>query len=122
MMRTCALFLCLVTFISCTSKNKKPAGVLEPGKMQAVLWDVIKADALTAEMTRIDSAKNAAEENLKMQRAIFSMHRVTKEEFEKSYRYYKENPGQLKVIMDSMIIQGERDRIKNYTVKPVDAN
>jgi len=123
MMRKCAVFICLVTFISCGNKNKMPAGVLKPVKMQAVLWDVIKAEAFAAEMVKKDTSKNAAEENLKLKESIFIIHKVTKDEFEKSYSYYKANPGELKVIMDSMVNQAERNRTKLYKIKkPIEGN
>ena len=57
MMRNCIVFFCLLIFISCGNKNKIPEGVLKPDIMQAILWDVIKADAFTAEIIRKDSVK-----------------------------------------------------------------
>lgn len=116
-MRNCLLFFCLTVFISCENKNKIPEGVLNPDKMQAVLWDVIKADAFTAEIIRKDSAKKTADVNLKLQQEIFTIHKITRVDFYKSYDYYKENPGKLKVIMDSMIVQAERNKAKNFTIK-----
>jgi hypothetical protein len=116
-MRNCLLFFCLTFFISCGNKNKIPEGVLKPGKMQSVLWDVIKADAFTAEIIRKDSSKKTADVNLKLQQEIFTIHKITRNDFYKSYDYYKENPGKLKVIMDSMIIQAERNKARNFTVK-----
>jgi Domain of unknown function (DUF4296) len=117
MMKQCAVLFCLVTFISCGNKEKIPAGILKPDKMQAVLWDIIRADAFTAEIIKKDSSKNATQEDLKLQQQIFAIHQVTKDDFYKSYDYYKANPGQMKVMMDSMIIQAERNRDKNYTIK-----
>ncbi|MEP7256514.1 MAG: DUF4296 domain-containing protein [Ferruginibacter sp.] len=96
-----------------------PAGILKPDKMQTVLWDIIKADAFTAEIIRKDPLKNVTKENLKLQQEIFAIHKITKDNFYKSYDYYKENPGQLKVIMDSMIIQAERNKSKNFTIKSI---
>ena len=87
--------------------------------MQAVLWDVIKADAFTAEIIKKDSAKNGTEENLKLQQEIFTIHQTTKDIFYKSYDYYKANPGQLKIIMDSIIIQSERNKSKNFITRPI---
>lgn len=117
MMRNYLLFFCLTVFISCGNKNKIPEGVLTPDKMQAVLWDVIKADAFTGEIVRKDSAKKTADVNLKLQQEIFTIYKITRNDFYKSYDYYKENPGKLKVIMDSMIIQAERNKARNFTIK-----
>ena len=119
MRRKYLVFFCLIALISCGNKNKIPPGVLKPDKMQAVLWDVIKADAFTTEIIKKDSAKNVTEENLKLQQEIFSIHQITRDIFYKSYNYYKTNPGQLKVIMDSMIIQAERNKSKNFMIKGI---
>ncbi len=88
---------------SCGNNDELPSGILKPEKMQAVLWDVIKAEAFTAEFIKKDSTKNAAEENLKLQQQIFAIHKVTKAEFYKSYDYYKEHTPVFKQMLDSMI-------------------
>lgn len=122
MMRNCIVFFCLLIFISCGNKNKIPEGVLKPDIMQAILWDVIKADAFTAEIIRKDSVKKTADVNLKLQQEIFTIHKITRENFYKSYDYYKENPGKLKVILDSIIMQAERYKAKSFTIKSIEGN
>lgn len=81
--------------------------------MQAVLWDIIRADAFTTEYIKKDSAKNDVEENLKLQQQVFAIHHVSKEDFYKSFDYYKKNSGLLKPIMDSMVNQAD----KKQTIK-----
>ena len=93
---------------SCGNKNETP--VLAPDKMQAVLWDVIRADAFTTDFIKKDSTKNAVEENAKLQKKIFAMYGISGETFYKSYEYYKSNTNQFKTIMDSMIAKGNRER------------
>lgn len=119
MIRTCIVLFSLITFFSCGNKNKIPSGILKPDKMQAVLWDVIRADAFTAEFIKKDSAKDAVQENLKLQQKIFAIHHISKDDFYKSYGYYKSNAGQFKVMMDSMIVQAERNKNKNLKIKPL---
>ena len=80
--------------------------------MQAVLWDVIKADAFTTEVIQKDTAKNAAEENLKLQQQIFTMHHISKNDFYRSFDYYKTHTPVLRVILDSMIVQAGRNRYR----------
>jgi Domain of unknown function (DUF4296) len=115
MIRIC-IFLCgLILFISCKNNDKIPPAVLKPEKMQAVLWDVIKADAFTTEFIKKDTAKNAALENLKLQQKIFAIHKITKVEFYNSYDYYKTNTAVFKIMLDSMIIEAGRN--KNFNIK-----
>lgn len=79
--------------------------------MQAVLWDIIKAEAFTAGYIKPDSANanKAAEENLKLQQQIFAIHRTSKDVFYKSYDYYKRNTPVFKQMLDSMIAQAGRE-------------
>lgn len=95
---------------SCGNKDKLPAGVLKPEKMQAVLWDVVKADVFTAEFIKKDSSKNPTDENLKLQQQIFAIHKVTKADFYASYNYYKTNTAEFKKIIDSMVTHTERKK------------
>ena len=124
MIRMIILLAGLALAGSCTNKDKIPDGILKPDKMQAVLWDVIKADAFTAEFIKKDSAKNAADENLKLQQQIFAIHKISKADFYNSYDYYKSNTVVFKKIVDSMIAQAERKKTfntKTFSTKPLQA-
>jgi hypothetical protein len=119
MRKIAILLIGLSVLSSCGNKDGQPAGVLKPEKMQAVLWDVIKADAFTTEFIKRDSSKNAAVENLKLQQQIFAIHKITRADFYGSYDYYKENTVGFKKIIDSMVAQAERNRNSNIkTVSP----
>ena len=113
MRRIIILLAGLALIASCANKDKVPDGILKPEKMQAVLWDVIKADAFTAEFIKKDSAKNAAAENLKLQQQIFAIHKISKADFYNSYDYYKSNTVVFKKIVDSMVAQAERKKYTN---------
>jgi Domain of unknown function (DUF4296) len=101
---------------SCGNKDKLPEGVLKPEKMQAVLWDVIKADVFTTEFIKRDTSKNAPAEHLKLQQQIFAIHKVTRADFYSSYDYYKANTVEFKKIVDSLVVQTERK--KNIKTQP----
>ena len=103
MIRSYIFLFGMFLLVSCNNNDKVPSGILKPEKMEVVLWDIIKADAFTKEYIKIDTAKNDIAENLKLQQQIFSIHKVTKVDFYKSYDYYKANTKQFKAILDSMI-------------------
>ena len=110
MIRICIFLVGLVLITACNDKDKMPDGILKPDKMQAVLWDVIKADAFTTEFIKSDTTKNAAAENLKLQQQIFAIHKITKDDFYTSYDYYKLNTPLFKKILDSMIVMAEKKK------------
>lgn len=120
MISKCIFIPVLVLLISCGNKDKIPPGILKPEKMQAVLWDVIKADAYTTEFIKNDTAKNAEVENIKLQQKIFAIHKITKADFYSSYDYYKTNTPLFKKMLDSMIAQAERNKNLEEKRKPLE--
>lgn len=114
MRKICILLLSLTVISSCGNKDKLPAGVLQPQQMQAVLWDVIRADVFTADYIKKDSSRNAFKENEKLQQQIFAIHRITGKDFYTSYDYYKNHPSAFMNIIDTLVARAERNKI----VKP----
>lgn len=117
MIRICVLLYGLFFLTSCGGHDEIPEGILKPEKMQAVLWDVLKAEAFTSEFIKKDSAKDAVAENFKLQQEVFAIHKISKTDFYDSYDFYKSNTRMFKVILDSIIAKGSRDRYP--TIKPV---
>ncbi len=113
------LLISLALFSSCKKKEKLPEGILKPEKMQAVLWDVIKAEVFTTDFIKKDSAKNAEAENLKLQQQVFAIHKITKADFYKSYDYYITHTPAFKKIIDSMLTQADRN--KNFKASTLQA-
>ncbi len=74
------------------------------------MWDIIGADVFTENFVKKDSLINASIENMQLQNKIFSMHKVSRADFYKSYEYYLSHTDLLQVILDSMVAKAERDR------------
>ena len=100
MIRCMVIGLILVFFHSC--KESIPSGIIEPEKMQAIIWDVLRADALSQQIINRDSSKVLAEENVKLTKKVFEIHAITEEQYQKSYSYYTQHPDKLKTILDSL--------------------
>ena len=103
---------------SCSSR---PSSVLEPAKMKEVLWDIIRAESFTNEFISKDSSKNLVLENVKLQKAIFAKHHVSREKYYASYYYYQNHPNDMQTLLDSMIIGKRRtyDSHKNDSTKQI---
>ena len=54
-MRYLITVLLALFIFSCTRKNDLPPGILQPGKMQEVFWDYIRADVYTNNFMNHDS-------------------------------------------------------------------
>jgi hypothetical protein len=99
----------LVLFFSC--KDSPPSGVIKQDKMKNVLWDVLRADALSNEIVKRDSGKSIAGESAMLTKKVFLIHHITEDEFNKSYSYYSAHPDIMKAMLDSINAQQVRKSI-----------
>ena len=106
------VLLSTLFLFSCADKNAVPSGILKPAQMQIVLWDVLRADAFTNDFVKRDTTKKPEAENVKLQQQIFATHKTSKEEFYKSFEYYKAHPDLMLTMLDSLINKANRDKEK----------
>lgn len=88
---------------ACGDKNKMPPDILPQPKMQAVMWDLIRgADFLNNYVFFKGQPVDQVAESEKWNKKIFEMHKISKEQFDKSYAYYQQHPMLMKAVMDSI--------------------
>ncbi len=112
----------MMTFIlfGCTNTTKVPDDILPKTKMELVLWDIIQAERFSSLYLLKDSAKRSVQlEKFKLYHQVFDLHKVSKDDFIKSYKYYLGRPDLAKVIADSMSAKAERQREASYKAVPV---
>ena len=103
-------FILVGCMMACGNRNDLPGGIIPTKKMEAVLWDVLQADAFTEQFIKKDSSKKAAFEYAQLEQKIFAIHKVSRENFNKSYAWYKAHPAILHVVLDSITAKAERQR------------
>lgn len=117
------LLVCLSAIVwflvSCTDKDKIPKGVLPRDKMQQVLWDMIQAERFRETFIR-DSALDLKAETFKLYAQVFEVHKVSKDEFVRSYKFYMSRPDISRDMFDSLATQANRQREELYKPKPLD--
>ena len=117
------LLVCLSAIVwflvSCTDKDKIPAGVLPKDKMEKVLWDMIQAERYRDTYVR-DSSLDLKKETFKLYAQVFEIHQVSKDEFIKSYKFYMSRPDIARVMFDSLATRANRRREELYKPKPLD--
>jgi hypothetical protein len=103
-MRTQLLIIFGLLFIaSCRNNNQIPSGVIPPKQMQAVLWDLMRADMFLGDFVfRTDSSLDKKKEKIKLYGQVFAIHHINKDEFGESFSFYKTHPALLNAIMDSL--------------------
>jgi hypothetical protein len=109
-MRLLTFFAFFVALASCTNRDKIPDDILKPEKMETVLWDYIQADVYVTDHFGRDSTRDKNLENAKLQLRVFEKHRITKDQFYKSYRYYVDHPQLMRTTIDSILQEQRRTK------------
>ncbi len=60
-----------------------------------ILWDVLRADALSQQLVKSDSTKSLTNESVRLIKRVFVIHNINQEQFDKSYTYYTKHPDDL---------------------------
>jgi hypothetical protein len=117
-MRKVILLTVFIASISaCNNKDNIPNGILPKDQMQSVLWDVMQAESYTNSFIIRGYKKNLVIEDAKLQEQIFSIHHISKEDFYKSYNYYKEHTNLLLAVLDSITAQQNRNENTRQALK-----
>lgn len=104
--------LLALLFCACNGDDEIPSHVLKPDKMQAVMWDIVRADVFTNEFIKADSTKDLLRENLQLQKKIFALNNISREQYYTSFEYYKNKPELMQAMLDTMIARVNRARNK----------
>lgn len=95
-----AAFLCCL--VACGRSDKVPSGILPKPKMQAVLWDMIRADELVSYKASMDTAVKLLPASASLYQSVFQLHHITEKEFKESFRYYETHPKLFRPVLDSL--------------------
>lgn len=112
------IMVLLVT--ACTNTTKLPEGVIPQNKMEGVLWDILQAERFSSLFLFKDSANvDVTLEKFNLYESVFQIHKVSKDDFIKSYKYYLSRPDLAKVMFDSMTVKAERKKNESYKAAPI---
>lgn len=94
--------------MSCNKEKRLPADILPPEQMQAVFWDFLRADIYADDFLRADSLLDPEMGSAALQKTVFQKHKLSRDRFLKSYRYYSDHPELMKDMLDSMLVRQQR--------------
>jgi len=111
----CSILVAVTSILfACGNKKDMTSASLKPEKMQQVMWDIFRAEAYTTQYYRSVGTKNDVLENARLQRQVFAIHKVSKEDFYQSLAYYKSNVELMKVMLDSMVNKAVREKSLHF--------
>ncbi|TMI74187.1 MAG: DUF4296 domain-containing protein [Bacteroidetes bacterium] len=94
--------LSIILILSCRDKKGLPADILPQDKMRDILWDMISASQyLNLYVLPKDSVDKLAA-SAKVYGRVFQVYKISKDQFDKSYSYYREHDVLLEPILDSL--------------------
>ncbi len=70
--------------------------------MKFIFYDLVRADEIVNSKASVDTSFKRDKELIKYYKQVFTIHKVTKDQFYKSYRYYQTHPDVNKVLFDSL--------------------
>lgn len=108
-MKNIFFLIAVSLLVSCLGKNKVPSEILQPNEMQKVLWDVIRAQALSTEIARKDSSVNEISETKTLTQKVFEIHKIKSSVFNQSYIWYTNHPDIMRIVFDSLNAQNQRE-------------
>jgi hypothetical protein len=111
------IFSVVVLLISCSKKESPPKDVLQPEKMEEVLWDMSLADEFVVNYVMKDSVLNKKNESTKRYQQIFAIHKTNPADFKKSLHFYQDHPLLFKPILDSLSARQQTDIGEQYKPK-----
>ena len=113
------ILICLLA--ACRSPNKIPNDIIGIDKMKFIVWDMIRAGALAENQYGKDTGKAKLKssdmlkfKNVELFQQVFIVHKISKDQFYKSYRYYEEHADKNKILMDSVSAYANRQRQELY--------
>lgn len=99
-MRTTVVVLAFFIF-SCGKSRNIPEGVLPARDMTNIFWDLMVADELSARRYPTDLSKRL-DSGTAVYSQVMATHGATREQVQKSMRFYEGRPDLLQVIFDSL--------------------
>lgn len=102
MMKRLLIVMLVVVTASCSSRQEIPEDVLKQPQMQAVLWDMLRADEFIANYVKNDSLNKMKDESIRLYENIFRIHKTNQKQFVRSIMFYNGHPELLKPVLDSL--------------------
>lgn len=111
------LVIIVFVIIACKGPSGVPGSVLGFNEMKEIMWDMAQVDEF-ANVYVHGTPEKVRSENLLMYQKVFALHKISNNEFTKSYMFYRTHPTQQKILMDSLMQFSTRQRLDRYIPPP----
>jgi hypothetical protein len=94
------LFILLV--FSCADKSTVPKNIVQIKDMQHIVWEIMQSDELALQNKLADSSVNLKNESFRLYDQVFAIHKISRDQYYRSYRYYQQVPFLYRDLMDGV--------------------
>lgn len=101
-MRKVTISAMIIAVLAACGGQKLPAGVLDKEQMELVLTDVILAEAFAESYLSADTTKRLKQLYTQELDKVLAIHKVSPKDFQASIQYYKSQPEQFKIVIDTV--------------------
>lgn len=116
-MRRLLIIFLLILLYACSS-SPVPNSILQPEKMQKVVYDLIRIDEFLNNFASKDSTTNIKTKRSTLYEQVFKVNNTTRKEFYLSYKYYQQHPDIQKGLYDSLVVRLNRKKEEVGKIKP----
>ena len=102
------IYFLMICCLAVACSRPEPKNILPTKKMQAVMWDILRADEVADYYGGMDSTMRKWTIRAGYYKEIFQLHSISEQDFKKSLLYYQNHPSDLQIILDSLQAQAER--------------
>ncbi len=96
--------------LSCSVKEGVPGDIIAPRQMQHIVWDLLQADEVAFQRKISDSTIDLKKSSFQLYDTVFAIHKVSRENFYKSYEYYQKHPTLYRSLMMGVRSMGDKER------------
>lgn len=113
------LCIVLISVLSACANDSVPEGILEPNKMQMLVYDLLKVDEYINNYVVKDTSVDKKMKRSILYEQVFKLHNTNRKEFYTSYRYYQQNPNIQKTLFDSLLAKSGRVKAEIPRIVPM---
>lgn len=109
-MRILAVLVLVMFLFSCSDKEEISSTVIGMKPMQQIVWDMAQADEVAFQRKISDSTIDLKTASFRLYDTVFAIHKISREDFYKSYEYYQRRPHLYKELMAGVRSIGDTTR------------
>ena len=114
-MKRLPVFFIMILSVACSNRSSVPGDIIPMDSMTVIMKDIIIANEYSITYIPKDSTKkDKILANQQLLEGVFKIHHITRESFDKSYRFYESRPDMNKTIFDSLSAYANRHKTDLY--------